>query len=257
MIGGRVAAGAVPPVLVMVGVLIATSLPSAAPAGGNAANCAVPAELMAVDADARLPHLAARMHAGLPVRIVAIGGASTAGAAAGSPDLAYPHQLQEALADGYAAPVTVVNKGLPHQSAQQMLLRFPSAVFAEHPVMVIWETGATDAVRGIDVDEFAATLQTGIDELEARSIDVVLMDMQFSPRIMGVVDFDSYLRAIYRVGDLNDLYVFPRYEIMRYWSEQNLFRFDALARADRTNLAAKVYRCLGHALAAAIRTVLQ
>ena len=56
-------------------------------------------------------------------------------------------------------PITVVNKGVPRQSAQQMLERFPTDVFAEDPVLVVWEAGITDAVRGTDVDEFAETLQ--------------------------------------------------------------------------------------------------
>ncbi len=221
-----------------------------------AAACEVPAELMQVDA--KLPHLSARLRAGGPVTIVAIGGSSTAGAAAGSTDLAYPHRMQEALAGWYpSAPVTVINRGVPHQSAQQMLARFPADVLAAHPVLVIWETGATDAVRGIDVDEFAGTLQTGADELRARSIDLIFVNMQFSERITAVVDFERYLKAIYRVADFADLYVFPRYEIMRYWSEQNMFNFDNLAKAERALLAAKIYQCLGLKLAEAIRTALR
>jgi hypothetical protein len=37
----------------------------------------------------------------------------------------------------------------------------------------------------------------------------------------------SYLTArAHRVADLNEVYVFPRYEMMRYWSEQKMFNFD-------------------------------
>jgi len=55
------------------------------PARGEQA-CEVPAEMMQVSV--KLPHLAARLHAREPVNIVVIGGASTTGTAAGSPDLA-------------------------------------------------------------------------------------------------------------------------------------------------------------------------
>ena len=55
-------------------------------------DCEVPPEMMQVTA--KLPHLAARLRAHEPVNIVAIGGASTTGTAAGSPELAYPHRLQ-------------------------------------------------------------------------------------------------------------------------------------------------------------------
>jgi acyl-CoA thioesterase I len=220
--------------------------------------CEVPAELMDVDADAKLPHLSERLRAGGPVKIVAIGGASTAGLAAGATDLAYPHRLQQTLAGWYpAVPVTVVNKGVPRQTAEQMLARFPKDVFAEKPVLVIWETGTTDAVRGVDVDEFAATLQSGVDMVAARAIDLIFVDMQFSRRTLTVIDFESYLRAIHRVGDVKDIYVFPRFEMMRYWSGQEVFNLDGVQGSDRASLAANVYECLGRRLADAIRIALQ
>jgi acyl-CoA thioesterase I len=232
---------------------VLASFPSAL---AGAAACDVPDELMQVDD--KLPHLAERLSAGGPVTIVAIGGASTTGAAAGSADLAYPHRLQEILARWYpSSPITVVNKGLPRQTAQQMLARFPSDVIAEDPVLVIWETGTTDAVREVGVDEFAATLQTGVDELKARGIDILLIDMQFSHSTAAVIDFERYLNALHRVGDVNDVNVFPRFEMMRYWSEQNVFNFDGVAKDERASLAARVYECIAHKLAEAIRIALR
>jgi acyl-CoA thioesterase I len=225
------------------------------PAYGGA-RCEVPPELMRVEDT--LPHLKERLRAGGPVKIVAIGGASTTGAAAGSPELAYPHRLQETLSRWYpSVPITVVNKGVPRQTAQQMLERFPSDVAAEDPVLVIWETGTTDAVRGVEIDDFAATLQSGIDELKARSIDIVLIDMQFSRSTVTVIDFERYLKAVHRAGDVNDIFVFPRFEMMRYWSEQNVFNFDGVGKEQRASLAASVYECIGRKLAEAIRTAIE
>jgi acyl-CoA thioesterase-1 len=213
--------------------------------------CDVPDELMQFDD--KLPHLAERLHAGEPVKIVAVGGASTAGLAAGSSDLAYPHRLQEILAGSYPSPITVVNRGVPRQTAQQMVERFPTDVIPEDPVLVIWETGTTDAVRGVDVDDFAATLQNGVDELKAHGIDVMLVDMQFSHSTATVIDFERYLNALHRVGDVNDINVFPRFDMMRYWSEQNVFNFDGIAKGERAALAAEVYKCIAGKLAEAIR----
>src|SRR5580704_1459417 len=151
--------------------------------------CATPAELM--ETEVKLPRLAERLRAHQPVTIVAIGGASTIGQAAGSQDLAYPHRLEQILASEYpATPVNVVNKGVPRQSARQMLERFPTDVFAEDPVMVIWETGINEAVSGTDVDNFAETLQSGVEQLKNRAIDTVLIDMQFSRSSTSVINFD-------------------------------------------------------------------
>jgi acyl-CoA thioesterase I len=222
----------------------------------EAVACEVPEELMQIDE--KLPHLAERLQAKEPVKIVAIGGASTTGLAAGSSDLAYPHRLQEILARWYpGSPIAVVNRGVPRQTAQQMLERFPTDVVPEDPVLVIWETGTTDAVRGVGVDDFAATLQNGIDELKAHGIDIVLVDMQFSHSTATIIDFERYLNAIHRVGDVNDISVFPRFEMMRYWSEQKVFDFDAVAKDERASLAAKVYECIARKLAETIRIALR
>jgi hypothetical protein len=228
------------------------------PALGRAdpAQCEVPPELMQVHA--KLPHLAERLKARQPVNIVVIGGASTKGGAAGNPDLAYPHRLQLALAEHYPdLTINVVNKGVPRQSAQQMVARFATDVTPEDPVLVIWETGIADAVRGIEVEDFATALQNGIDEIKNRAIDMLLVDMQFSRSTTAVIDFDRYLTTVRRIGELNDIYVFPRFQMMRYWSEQNMFNFDEVAPEERARLAAKVYDCIGRKLAKAIRVAVK
>jgi acyl-CoA thioesterase I len=256
MIRRRLAEKFMSPALFLAGGLAAAVLPPLSPAFGGTAGCDVPDELMQVDD--KLPHLAERLRANAAVKIVAIGGASTTGLAAGSMDLAYPHRLQEILAHSYpSSPIAVVNRGVPRQTAQQMLERFPTDVIAEDPVLVIWETGTTDAVRGVGVDDFAATLQTGIDDLKARGIDIMLVDMQFSHSTVTVIDFERYVNALHRVGDVNDVNVFPRFEMMRYWSEQNVFNFDGVAKDERAGLAAKVYDCIARKLAEAIRIALR
>jgi len=218
--------------------------------------CEVPPEMMQVAV--KLPHLAARLRAHEPVNIVAIGGASTTGTAAGSPDLAYPHRLQLALAKLFPdAPITVVNKGVPRQSTRQMVGRFATDVTPEDPILVVWETGISDAVRGIEVDEFTSALQAGIDDIKNRSIDILLVDMQFSRSTATVIDFERYLTALHRVAEVNEVYAFPRYEMMRYWSEQNVFNFDEVAADERARLAARVYDCIGHQLAHAIGLAVQ
>jgi hypothetical protein len=45
--------------------------------------------------------------------------------------------------------------------------------------------------------------------------------------------------------------------MMRYWSEQNTFNFDEVAPSERADLAARVYDCIGHKLANAIRLAVQ
>jgi ABC-type amino acid transport substrate-binding protein len=226
-------------------------------AGGGLAradteDCATPPEMTATDM--KLPHLAERLAAHKPATIVAIGGASTMGKAAGSSDLSYPHRMEQDLAADFPKDkITVVNKGVPKQSAKDMLDRFDADVFAADPVLVVWEVGIVDAVRGTAVDDFAQTLQNGIDALKNKAVDTILVDMQFSPNSATVINFEAYLTALHRAGDLAEVYVFPRFEMMRYWSEQKVFNFDDVADADRAKLAARVYDCLGRKLAEVVR----
>jgi hypothetical protein len=232
----------------------ATALSLGDAVAGRAAprNCAAPADLLRVEA--RLPHLAARLRARQPVTIVAIGGASTRGAAAGPPDNAYPHRLQVALSHASSNPlIVVINKGVPRQTAEDMVARFAADVLPAKPVLVVWEVGIADAVRGIELDDFAAALETGIDRLKKQAIDTVLVDMQFSLKANAVIDFERYLEVVHRVGDLNEVYVFPRYALMRFWSEQHMFDLDGVKGGERTRLAADVYDCIGRRLAEAIR----
>lgn len=229
---------------------------AAAPASASEPACAIPAELSEIDG--RLPHFAAKLRAGEPVKIVAIGGASTAGLAAGMPGLSYPDRMRQVLVGWYPHPaITLVNRSAPHQSAEQMLERFPQDVFREKPTLVIWETGTTDAVSEVGVDDFAETLETGIDAVVAHGIDLVLVDMQYSRKTLAIIDIESYLRAMHRVAEVKGVYVFPRFAIMRYWSEGEVFDLDGVQQGGRARLAANVYQCLGRGLAAAIRSGLR
>jgi len=229
-------------------ILLAFTVAMDRPARADAGECATPPEL--TEGEVKLPHLAARMKARQPVSIVAIGGASTIGQAAGSADLSYPHQLGVELQREFPKnSITVTNKGVPRQTAKQMYERFATDVFPQDPVLVIWEVGVNDAVRNTDVDDFAATLQSGLEELKNRAIDTILVDMQFSKSSSTLINFEGYLKALHRVGDLAEVYVFPRFEMMRYWSEQKVFNFDDVAAADRAKLAARVYDCLGRKMA--------
>src|SRR3984957_19928726 len=170
---GRVFAGPVAAALAACAVALSASVGAYADTDA----CATPPEM--TEAGATLPHLAERLKSHQPATIVAIGGASTIGQAAGSPDLSYPHRLEQNLAEDFPdSPITVINKGVPRQTAKQMYERFATDVFAEDPVMVVWEVGINDAVRGTDLDDFAATLQSGVEELKNRAIDTILADIE-------------------------------------------------------------------------------
>src|SRR5580693_8364377 len=120
-------------------------LPAATQGTAAATACDAPAEL--VQDDPQFPQLAERLKAKQSVMVVVIGGSSTTGRAAGGGDAAYPHQLELALQHRYAGvAITVLNKGVAGETADQMAARMERDVLAEMPALVLWEVGIADAV---------------------------------------------------------------------------------------------------------------
>lgn len=213
--------------------------------------CDAPAEL--VQDEPPLPQVAEHLKAKQALVLIAIGGSSTTGRAAGDSDAAYPHQLELALRGRYPAlPITVLNKGVAGETADQMAARMDRDAVAADPALVLWEVGTTDAVRGTDLDQFTSTLQAGVTRLHEHRIDVMLIDMQYSPDTASVIDFQHYLDGLHQIGDLTGAYVFRRYDIMKYWSDSGVFNFTDVPKSERRQLASRVYACLGERLADAI-----
>lgn len=214
-------------------------------------SCAV-AEETFVD-EPPLPHAAAALTGGRTVTVVAIGGASTQGRAAENPDLAWPQRLAAALVERFpAARVVAINRGVARQTAADMVGRFKRDVLPARPDLVVWETGTTDAVRGVDIDAFRDSLQSGIELLQAAHIELILMDMQFSQRANAVINLERYSTVMRDVADANDVAFFRRHDIMRGWAESGVFDFDVTDPKKRKAVAARLYDCIGRAVAALV-----
>jgi acyl-CoA thioesterase-1 len=237
-------------VLMVLGSMLLAAPPSLAAA--HAPDCSVPAEI--VEDDPRLPGLAEQLRQKHPITIVAIGGASTAGMASGNAaDYAYPQRLQAALHQRYPeVPITVFNKGVSRQTTQEMIDRFPHDVYALSPTLVIWETGTFDAARGVDVDVFSAALESGLADLKEHKLETMLINMQYSRSTASVINFGPYLEAMQRIADVDGVYLFRRFEMMKYWAENGVFSFGEVPAERRIELATEVYQCLADRLADAI-----
>jgi lysophospholipase L1-like esterase len=218
----------------------------ALPAGAD--SCAVPLEL--VTPTDLLPTLARRIAARQPIKIIAIGSASTKGTGLTSPQAAYPERLRIELAKRLPGiPITVVNLGATRESAQQMAQRFKTEVIPEKPTLVIWQTGTVDAVRSVMVDDFGQAIAHGIDKLRAAGSDVVLMNLQYSWRMAVAMNDQPYNDVMATIGDAHDAPLFDRYGIMKYWIDNGRFDFDNAPEAERPARADAAHACLGRLLA--------
>jgi len=223
-------------------------LSAQAAAFGQEPECPVPERFYAFEPP--LTKTAKALADGREVVIAALGGASTVGLAAGGPALAWPARLSSVLAGRFpSAHTKVVNLAVARQTAKAAGERFSRDVLPLKPTLVIWETGTMEAVRGTDVDEFRETVQAGIDELRAARIEVVLMNMQFSRETDAMIQFGPYLIAMRELADANDVPLFRRHGIMRYWAESGSLDLRASDGEKRRQVAAKLYDCIGRAMA--------
>jgi acyl-CoA thioesterase I len=193
-----------------------------------------------------------------PLKIVALGSAPTEGSAAGDPQWTYPARLQARLAASFPGKeITVLNKGMPHQTTAEMTARIARDVVAEHPALVIWDVGTVDAARGLDVESFGAALEDGLEQLRAAGVDIIVMDMQYAPSTVSIIDFGPYIDALRAVAERAGVPVFDRFEVMHDWAESGVFAYDETAPAARMATTRKVYDCLAAGLADGIAAALK
>jgi hypothetical protein len=118
------------------GISSVLALPLLALVGASAAQaqearlCSAP---VGVDALEHPPiRIRERIAKGLPLKIVAIGSSSTFGTGASSSAATYPSRLESELkAKLPGIPVTVLNKGIGGEEANQMVARFDADVIDE------------------------------------------------------------------------------------------------------------------------------
>jgi hypothetical protein len=119
-------------------------------------------------------------------------------------------------------------------------------LIGEKPNLVIWQTGTVDAIRRVELDDFRTALETGVDTLRNRGTDVMLMNMQYSPRTESMIAVGPYADEMRAVAQQRDIPIFDRFGIMRYWSDEGAFDFYAAGRD--IGLAQRVHDCLGRAI---------
>lgn len=128
-----------------------------------------------------------------PVRIVAFGDSLTAGYGLNGNE-AYPAKLQTALrAKGY--DVTITNAGVSGDTTAQGLARLDWSV-PQGTQAVILEFGANDFFRGVPPAVARKNIESMIEKLKARHIEVMLAGM-YAPRNLGR-EYVGAFDAIYR-----------------------------------------------------------
>lgn len=204
------------------------------------------------DIPGSLPRVARRIAADEPVTIVAFGSSTTVGFGTSSPAYTYPNRLADQLRRKFpTSDITVINRGMGGQDAPEMMKRFDAAVLDANPDLVIWQLGTNTVVKGdaSDVAATAALLEDGIARLQARGIDVVLIDPQYVPAVAAKTDnANRMVKLLGDVARLKNVSIFPRFEVMRQWHEDEKLPFDKFVIGDGLHMNDWGYACFAQLL---------
>ncbi len=197
-----------------------------------------------------LPALAAGLRQRRRLTIVAFGSSSTQGVGASSPAHSYPALLQRDLQQmlGPKDEVTVINRGIGGEDADDMLARLGRDVLAVKPDLVIWQTGSNDPMRNVPLSRFIEETRDGIRQMQAAGIEVVLMEPQDCRILRALPLAISYRNAVRSLGEQMKVPVVRRYDLIKSWlaagnvTEADLMAPDGLHMSDEgyARLAAEV-----------------
>jgi hypothetical protein len=211
--------------------------------------CALPNYLLFGDAPLDRAHAAVEKEKTL--RIVALGGTSSTLPGPDGASFAYPARLEAALTRRLpGVKVTVVAATRPRQTAAQMVEAIGQLLLDHKPSLVVWQTGTYDAVHGTEPEEFRSAVAEGVGKIKEGGADVVLVNMQYSPRTESIVAIGAYADAIRWVSREQEVPVFDRLAIMHHWYDQG--QFDLYKPTKDMKTAKGVHDCLGQALGSTI-----
>jgi GDSL-like lipase/acylhydrolase family protein len=234
--------------------LIITIAVNCLPAWGAVAEpqpdaCDVPASLLESEIDLTRATNELKDKHRLDISVLGTGSSSLAG-----PDgahFAYPARLEDALKQQLPGnEIKLTAHVQPKQITANMLGGLDKILAEDHPALVIWQAGTADAINGIEIEDFRSSLEEGVDKIQAAGADVILMNMQYSPRTASMLDVSAYADVMRHVAQQRNALLFDRLAIMQYWNDTGTF--DLYAATTKYDMARRVHECIGRALASQI-----
>jgi lysophospholipase L1-like esterase len=211
--------------------------------------CAVPTYLVA--GDNALDRVSAALQKVKELKVLVVGTTSSMLPGPEGTNIAYPARLEAALKRRLpAVDSKVVTSITPRQTAAEMVRTLDKLLLDEKPNLVVWQTGTFDALRGIDPEEFRATVAEGVEIVQAGGADVILVNMQYSPRTEMMIAVSGYADSMRWVAREREVPLFDRLAIMRYWNDTGAI--DLYAATKDISLAKRVHDCIGRALASLV-----
>lgn len=233
--------------------LLAVLLTAAPSLAEEAPGCVVPAYLLATEN--ALPRVGKAIKTTKRLEILVVGSGSSALPGADGAGMSYPARTEAALRETLSGVNVNVRTDLrPKKTAAEAAQNFSQIIDKlpadQKPDLVVWQTGTVDAIRAIDPDDFRTALDSGVEALQKAGTDVLLMNLQYNPRMETMLSVGPYNDTIRVVAQQYEVPVFDRFSIMRHWNDVG--DFDLFGSVHGYGMAKRVHDCIGRSLAALI-----
>ena len=188
----------------------------------------------------------AKLRAGKPLTIAALGSSSTTGfgtfGSAAFPDV----MQQELMRLEPGAQIKVINSGRAMENLTDNIARLDSDVLQFRPDLVIWQLGTNDVVwRGI-ASNSKKVLADSVRRIKATMADVILLDLQYAPLVLLTGRHTQMEAIIADVARQENVGLFPRFLLMKRAIDAGV---TGLVSWDGLHNSARGSACVGIALA--------
>jgi len=222
---------------------------------GGAARAAPPEECDVpqsfVESDTDLTRVMREDQDGHRIDISVIGTGSSTLAGPDGARFAYPAQMEDELKQRLkGTEIKVTAHVQPRATTANMALGLAKILSDDKPTLVIWQAGTADALSGVEPEEFRSSLDDGVAAIQAAGADVILMNMQYSPRTESMLEVSAYADVMRWVAQQRGALLFDRLAIMHSWNDDGTF--DLYAATKKYDMARRVHDCIGRALASQI-----
>jgi acyl-CoA thioesterase-1 len=99
------------------------------------------------------------------------------------------------------------------------------------------------------VQGYEKTVRKGIARLKATHMDIILMDPQYAPRVLGRPRHQAIVETIGRVASDLRVAVFQRFAVMRHWVTSGEYRMEDIISRDQLHMNDASYHCIARLLA--------
>ena len=138
-----------------------------------------------------------------------------------------------------------------------MMARFEKDVIGEHPDLVLWQLGTNAVLRDHPLQPPASLLHEGLGRLKGAGIDVVLIDPQFAPKVLAKSEINAMIDLIATAAKIENVNLFHRFAIMRYWHLVAGISFSAFLSSDLLHMNDWSYDCFAKLLSYSIGDALK